>query len=427
MKKIAQSTGKLTTGIIIAILASCAVSSATCPSAQAALGWSKTYGGTGTDHGWGETVQTSDGGYAIAGDTDSFGAGGYDFWLVKTDASGNMQWNKTYGGALNEQCDVMCQTSEGGYAMAGSTSSFGGGAQDFWLVKTDASGNMLWNKTYGGTGNEGVLAVVQTSEGGYALAGNTSSFGAGSDDFWLVKTDASGNMLWNRTYGGIGKDVAYGLVQTSEGGYAVAGYTQSFGAGGADVWFVKTDAAGNMQWNKTFGGTGTEWAVFLVKSSDGGYAIPGYTTSGGGGFKVYLVKTDASGNMEWNKTYAGNGEVAHHAIQTADGGYALAGFKMNTPVGWLLIKTDASGNMQWNQTYAGTVPDAAYSVIQTSDGGYAMTGNTKSFGAGGTDIYLIKTDASGVIPEFSSWLLLLLAFAATGCIAISKRRLLRER
>jgi predicted secreted protein len=362
--------------------------------------WSKTYGGTGTDNGWGETVQTSDGGFAIAGDTNSSGAGGYDFWLIKTDADGNMQWNKTYGGALNEQCGVMCQTSDGGYAMAGATSSFGAGAQDFWLVKTDASGNMQWSKTYGGIGNEGVLAVVQTSDGGYALAGNTSSFGAGIDDFWLVKTDASGNMLWNKTYGGIGNDGAYGLVQTSEGGYTMAGYTHSFGAGGDDVWLVKTDTNGNMQWNKTFGGTGTEWAVYLVQSSDGGYAIPGYTTSAGGGFRAYLVKTDASGNLQWNKTYAGTGEVAHHAIQTADGGYALAGFKMTAGVGFLLIKTDADGNMQWNQTYPATttMTDAAYSVIQ-SDGGYALTGNTKSFGAGGYDIYFIKTDGVGVFPE----------------------------
>ena len=362
--------------------------------------WSMTYGGTGDDYGWGETVQTSDGGYAITGDTNSSGAGGRDFWLIKTDANGNMLWNKTYGGALDEECGVMCQTNDGGYAIAGYTKSFGVGGQDVWLVKTNSLGNMQWSNIYGGTGDEHALSMVQTNDGGYAIVGVTSSFGAGGQDVWLVKTDTAGNMQWNKTYGGNSTDYGYGVVQASDGGYAMAGYTHSFGAGGDDVWLVKTDTNGNMQWNKTFGGTGTEWAVYLVQSSDGGYAIPAYTTSAGGGFRVYLVKTDSSGNLQWNKTYAGTGEVAHHAIQTSDGGYALAGFKMAAGVGFLLIKTDASGNMQWNQTYPGAIlTDAAYSVIQTNDGGYALTGNTKSFGAGGYDIYFIKTDELGVVPE----------------------------
>ena len=149
---------------------------------------------------------------------------------------------------------------------------------------------MQWNKTYGGTSYDWAYALVQTSDGGYALAGRTASFGAGGDDFWLVKTDSAGNMQWNKTYGGTNDDMAFALVQTSDGGYALAGYTTSFGAGGLDFWLVKTDSAGNMQWNKTYGGTNNDMAFALVQTSDGGYALAGYTASLASGLDFWLVK-----------------------------------------------------------------------------------------------------------------------------------------
>jgi hypothetical protein len=209
-----------------------------------------------------------------------------------------MQWNKTYGGTYGEWALALMQTNDGGYALAGITGSFGAGG-DSWLVKTDASGNMQWNQTYGGINTDDTFALVQTTDGGYALAGQTLSFGAGNWDFWLVKTDASGTMQWNRTYGGTDWDVALALVQTSDGGYALAGWTMSFGAGNRDYWLVKTDAAGNMQWNKTYGGTDYDEAYALVQTSDGGYALAGYTISFGVGSSndSWLVETDASGNI----------------------------------------------------------------------------------------------------------------------------------
>ena len=215
-----------------------------------ATDWNKTYGGTMDDLAY-SLVQTVDGGYALAGETGSSGAGGYDVWLVKTDSSGNQLWNRTYGGTYDDAAQALVQTSDGGYALAGWTDSFGAGGYDFWLVKTDSSGNMLWNKTYGGTQNDVAYSLVQTVDGGYALAGSTVSSGAGGEDVWLVKTNSSGNQQWNKTYGGTQDDAAYSLVQTVDGGYALAGYTNSFGAGGEDVWLVKTDSSGNQQWNKT--------------------------------------------------------------------------------------------------------------------------------------------------------------------------------
>jgi hypothetical protein len=258
-------------------------------------GWSKTYGGNGEDIAL-DLVHTSDEGYALVGVTNSSGAGNYDFLLVKTDSSGNMQWNKTFGGPGNDVASALVQTSDGGYALAGSTNSFGAGSNDFLLVKTDSSGNMQWNRPYGGTGNDVASALVQTTDGGYALAGSTNSSGAGNYDFWLVKTDASGIMQWNETYKGANDDEAYALVQTSDGGYALAGYTYSLGAGNNDFWLVKTDASGNMEWNKAYGGTGSDWASALVQTSDGGYALAGTTYSfGSGKADFWLVKTDASG------------------------------------------------------------------------------------------------------------------------------------
>jgi hypothetical protein len=157
-------------------------------------------------------------------------------------------WSKTYGGTNFDRANALVQTTDGGYALAGVTQSFGAGSSDSWLVKTDSAGNVLWNQTYGGTNSDGTNALVQTSDGGYALAGYTASFGAGGYDFWLVKTDSTGNTLWNKTYGGTGDDWAYALVQTSDGGYALAGYTASFGAGGGDVWLVKTDVESGLAW-----------------------------------------------------------------------------------------------------------------------------------------------------------------------------------
>jgi hypothetical protein len=199
--------------------------------------WDKTYGGTANDWGF-SVIQTSDGGYAIAGNTNSFGAGNFDFRLVKTDSAGMTQWSRTYGGVSYECSRSVVQTSDGGYTLAGCTQSYGAGYYDFWLVKTDSTGNKQWNKTYGGTYYEEAYSVVQTSDGGYAITGYTQSYGAGSYDLWLVKTDSSGNMQWNKTYGGSGYEYGQSVVETSSGEYAIAGYTSSFGAGSYDFWLV---------------------------------------------------------------------------------------------------------------------------------------------------------------------------------------------
>jgi predicted secreted protein len=259
----------------------------------------------------------------------------------------------------------------------------------------------LWNMTYGGTGNEYAYHVLQTVDGGYVLLGQTTSFGAGSTDFWLVKTDGSGNMQWNMTYGGTGSDIGIHVLQTGDGGYALLGYTNSFGAGSNDAWLIKTDVAGNMQWNMKYGGSGAEYGQCLEPTIDGGYAIACMTTSfGAGGLDFWFVKTDLSGTVEWNMTYGGTGsDGPTHFIQTMDEGYAIVGFTTGSSQDAILIKTDEFGNMEWNQTYGGTGTEISYALLVTSDGGYLLTINTNSYGAGGNDIWLVKTDELGVVPE----------------------------
>ena len=267
------------------------------------------------------------GGYAVAGITYSFGAGSRDIWLVKTDIYGNAEWNQTYGGSLYDTVRCMIQTSDSGYAIAGSSGSFGCYYSDFYLVKTDASGNIQWNKTYGHLNADWARSVVQTGDGGYAIAGYTGLYpGDLHNDFWLVKTDANGNEQWNRTYGGAFFDEAHSVVQTGDGGYAMAGITSS-SVSRYHLWLVKTDSFGDMIWNNTYGETDGDHEVSMVRTDDG-FAIAGDTTlNSAGDYDFLLVKTDSSGNAQWNHTYGGTEtEKVWALVQTRDGSYALAGW-----------------------------------------------------------------------------------------------------
>jgi len=352
----------------------------------------KAIGGPESEEGH-SLIQTSDGGYAIAGYTKSFGAGGYDVYVVKLDAKGNLQWTKTIGGPEIEAGKSLIQTSDGGYAIAGSTFSFGAGDRDFYVVKLDAHGNLQWTKTIGGEYYDEGTSLIQTSDGGYAIAGYTESFGAGEWDVYVVKLDAKGNLQWTKTISGGPWDVGNSLIQTSDGGYVIAGFT-------FDVYVVKLDAKGNLQWTKTIGGPEPEEGSSLIQTSDGGYAIAGFTISfGAGGNDVYVVKLDAHGNLQWTKTIGGSAvEGSSSLIQTSDGGYAIAGLTNSFGAGdydVYVVKLDAKGNLQWTKTIGGPGGDWGHSLIQTSDGGYVIAGSTSSFGAGGANVYVVKLDKNG--------------------------------
>jgi uncharacterized delta-60 repeat protein len=313
--------------------------------------WTRDCGGSGWDEA-SSVQQTTDGGYIVAGSTFYITPNDYDLYLVKTNAQGDTLWTRTYGGGGYDFARSVQQTTDGGYIVVGSE-RFAGFNDDVYLVKTNSQGDTLWTRTYGGSNWDEGYSVQQTADGGYIIAGTTASYGAGSDDFYLVKTDNSGNPVWTRTYGGGSWDEAFSVKQTPDGGYIIAGSTESFGAGREDIYLVKTNAAGDTLWTRTYGGWSYDVARSVQPTIDGGYILGGYTESFGVCWNdFYLVKTNSVGDTLWTRTYGGwNEEYAYSVQQTADGGYVMAGYTTST---WdiLVVKTGpdriASGYLTLN-------------------------------------------------------------------------------
>jgi hypothetical protein len=361
--------------------------------------WTKTYGGGCSDFGY-SVQQTSDNGYIITGYTTSFNVNHGDFYLIKADANGDTVWTKTYGGNDGDFGYSVQQTSDEGYIVAGYTFSFGAGAADVYLIKIDGNGNSIWTKTYGGSNYDYCHSVQQTLDGGFIIAGSTTLDGASRHDVYLIKTDANGDIVFEKTFGGVYDDKSYSAQQTSDGGFIVAGWTNSFGAGNGDFYLIKTDVNGDTIWTKTYGGSRSDWGYSVQQTSDDGYIIAGTTSSFGVGYAdIYLIKTDANGDTTWTKTYGAYDDDRGYSVQqTSDGGYIIAGYTYSFSLGEsdiYLVKTDANGNLVWSKTYGGIGYDEGYSVQQTLDGGYIIAGKTNSFGFGWYDVCLIKTDGNG--------------------------------
>jgi parallel beta-helix repeat protein len=359
-------------------------------SGQPAAEWSKTFGGTKEDYAV-YVEQTNEGGYIIGGGTCSFGAGGFDAWLINVDSVGNVQWNKTYGniGDDGEGFGPLHQTGDGGYIFTASFSTVVNGTvteKKLRLVKTDSLGNLQWNKS------NVDYAVELTGDGGYIMAG--SKWIASSFNFWLVKMDGGGNVQWEKTYGGALHEEARSVQQTSDGGYIIAGTVGNLfdnPRGEQDALLVKTDSTGNMQWNKTYGDAGVEWLWGGVRQTDdGGFVFAGSNPG------VWLVKTDPDGNQQWTKSFGGS--RASSVQQTNDGGYVVAGMQNYD---FLLIKTDSLGNVEWSKTFGGAGVDSAECVQVTADGGYIVAGYTESYGAGNRDAWVIKL--AGPPPSAEIW------------------------
>ncbi len=285
--------------------------------------WYKIFGASGGVSDGYCVHETSDGGFVVVGSTTLRDYDG-GFWLIKLDANGNKVWDKVFGGP---ECDVGWsgqQTSDGGFILVGQTDSFG--STDVWLVKTDSEGNMLWSKTFGGKGMDMDIgySVEQTSDGGYIITGNTD---IGSGGLWLIKTDDNGNMVWNKIFGGKGINYGYCVHETSDGGYIVTGVFDRFGWG--DIWLIKTDSQGNMVWNKIFGGGSWDVAHCVQETSDGGFIIVGFTTSYSryGGRDLWIIKTDRYGNKVWGRILGGSDNDEGYCIREIEDGYIVAGSK----------------------------------------------------------------------------------------------------
>jgi len=313
-------------------------------------------------------------------------------------------WEHTYGGSDDERGFSVQQTSDEGYITAGKTDSFGNGSFDVYLIKTDGSGEEQWSQTYGGTGDDVGASVQQTSDGGYIIAGWTYSFGNESSDVYLIKTDENGLEQWSQTYGGTNHDGGHSVQQTTDGGYIICGYTKSFGVF-HDAYLIKTDGNGIEQWSQTFDGYGSfDGFSSVQQTTDDGYIMCGYTDNYIDNYSdddVYLIKTDVNGVEQWSQTYNfSNNEYGYSVDQTTDGGYIIVGtlepLSGSIMSGIVLIKTDSYGNQQWYQYYSVSNYEYGESVQQTSDGGYIICGHSGYFVSNNQDVYLIKTDGEGV-------------------------------
>jgi hypothetical protein len=343
-----------------------------------------------------EVQQTSDGGYICLSIEKDTVDGDINSELTKVDKYGDLQWEQKFGGNGVENATSLAQTS-GGYVFTGSTNGFGHGGQDVMLVKTDNSGTELWTKTYGDTLDEEGASVRATTDGGYIIAGRTSSFGAGGMDVYLIKTDSNGVLTWSKTFGGSGDERATCVRETADGGFIITGFTNSFGAGNDDVYIIKTDAAGNAAWTKTVGEADWEEGNAGIQTADGAYMIAGTSRSFGTNNDMYLIKMDVDGNVSWTKTLGGvDNESAFSLVQSADMGYAVLGAKNAGPgtSDLYFVKTDSTGTILWSRTFGNAGNDAGASVAMVNDGGFILFGKTED--APGDDLaFLIKTDGSG--------------------------------
>jgi len=364
---------------------------------SAQITFQKTYSGS-SSYSANSVEQTIDGGYIIAGSTQSSGAPD-DVLLIKTNESGDTLWTKILGGVNSDAGNSVKQTSDSGYIVAGSTYHSGVGYEDVYLIKTNGSGGILWTKTFGEIYSYAAgYSVEQTSDNGYIITGSI-----GFSDVYLVKTDSIGNLLWTRIFGGANDDIGYSVHQTNDGGYIIGGTTWSFGAGSPDVYLIRTDANGDTLWTKAYGGISAENCYSVQQTDDGGYIMAGSSGSFGSGFyDIYLIKTDANGDTLWTNIYATAGiDEGYSVQQTDDKGYIIAGYiYFGCPDGVSLIKTDSSGNALWTKHFSPTPNgysdnNIGRSVRQTIDGGYIIAGQTYNYGTYRLEVYLIKTDSNG--------------------------------
>lgn len=358
--------------------------------------WESTCGGSMGESGY-SILQTADGGYIVAGDTYSYGSGDRDMYLVKVSATGDMEWDETYGGEESDGARSVVTTDDGGYLVAGFTRSFGSGESDIYIVKVNSVGSEEWDLTYGGDSNDNAMCVAQVAGGGYIVAGSAHS-PATANDVCLLKVTDAGAVDWYKTYGGNNNEYGRAVAATSDGGYIVTGGAYSFGAGGRDVYLFKVDSSGDIEWEETYGGGADDYGLSVRQILDGGYIVGGQTaSSGAGGVDAYLIRVTATGATAWEASYGGNlDDYGLSVRQTPDGSYLLAGETYSFGLGETdayLISVDASGNLEWTMTFGGASFDGAASLDLTADGGCVLVGYTSSFGDLEGDLYLIKVES----------------------------------
>lgn len=411
--------------------------------------WQKTLGGSGGDEAR-PIQQTTDGGYIVAGESNSNNGdvtgnnGSSDFWVVKLDATGTITWQKALGGSGIDVAHSIQQTIDGGYIVAGQSNSTNGditgnhGNYDYWVVKLDSSGVITWQKSLGGSGWDALYSIQETTDGGYIVVGESNSTNGdvignqGNADYWIIKLDSIGTITWQKSLGGSGSDIGFSIQQTTDGGYVVAGQSNSTNGdvtgnhGGWDYWVVKLDSLGDISWQKSLGGAGADEARSVQQTTDGGYIITGRSTStdgdvtgNHGNYDCWMVKLDSLGAIIWQKSLGGSGADGGWVVQqTTDGGYIVAGYSNSTDGDitgnngdydcWA-VKLDSIGAIMWQKSLGGSGLDIGYSTQQTTDEGYIIAGYSNSTNGdvtgnqGNRDYWIVKLSPSVSVSEVSAF------------------------
>jgi hypothetical protein len=376
---------------------------------QPAKIWEKKLGGSEFDI-IRDVLETKEGdfsNYVFVGSTRSYGKGGSDIWVGVTDQIGNMIWDRYFGGKDDEEGYSIKKTKDGSYIIAGSTRSKGAGGLDAYVLKIDSKGSILWERPFGGTSNDEALAVNQTQDDGYILTGYTKSNSAGEKDLWVIKLNPQGDLEWYKTFGGPYDDEGRDVIESRDGEYIVTGYTLAPGGQGKDLWILKLDRKGNkidefVLHSKTVkGGRPPQDIGFSIKeATDGTYVIAGTTDSTPNNPDYWLININSS-NMIWEQKFGGNKPDEAYSVDiTEDGGYILAGrsksFSADFNV-WV-IRTDPEGKELWDLTFGGSGDETANAVKATEDGRYIMAGSVGGMGRGG-DGWLIKFRGPRAMPE----------------------------
>ena len=416
-------------GILFAL--SCVVQGRAAPIVERpAIEWQRVYGTFNYHERLSTMVQTSDGGYLLGGVSMDLDDVYLDWFVVRVDATGEELWRRTFGGSDEDELKSLVQTRDGGFILGGEsyspadgnkTSPFLGGSGDCWIVRLDADGNKLWDRTYGGGSRETLWAIRETDDGGYIFAGASTStngmkqspYYGGFEDGWIVRLDAAGDLLWEQSFGGAGEEAIRDVQPTPDVGFIAVGYsdspTNSVKSGAAfgqwDLWILRLDAQGQKLWDRTYGGTARDWPAVVQVMPDGGFVVGGATWSGADGNKLstnhadtpflqtsdyWLLRLDAAGRRTWEAEFGGRSEDVLGSLQrTTDGGFLLGGYSLSGEGGnktsvsrgdfdYWVVRADASGHWLWDETYGGNENDYLGALLQARDGGFLIGGYSSS-------------------------------------------------